>query len=149
MAIHYTNELIFDLPEQFLDKTNHIFSLTHESPSEFNIVINHNPIDKNESLQSYGERMVHELKKALPQFKLLITNYDITIVKHPALKLCYSWTQEGRVLHQTQISFFYDDESGEPHVMQIAGTALNNLSDKWEAVFTKILNSMKLRQASN
>jgi len=145
MPIHHTNELIFDIPDEFIDKTSHIFSLSHDGPSEFNIVITHHPIGLNETLQTYANQMITELKKALPQFQLISNDTEV-IAEQPALKIVYSWFQENQTLYQIQVSFFSVDHLDKRQVIQITATSLNMLSEKWDKVFANILNSIKLRQ---
>ncbi len=145
MALYYTNELTFDLPEPLIDKTHHIFSLTQEGPSEFNLVISRHPIKQGETLPSYGDRLVTEMEKTLPQFELLAKN-DIIVAKHSALKLSYSWVQQGQVLHQIQVSFFYCPIPSQQQIIQITATTLNKFSNEWEQTFVKLLDSVRLRQ---
>jgi len=145
MALHHTNDLIFEIPDKFKDKTNHILSLTDEGPSEFSIVINHHPIGEKESLQSYGDTMITEFQKALPEFTLIDRIIEF-VAQQDSLKLEYSWVQEGQKLHQVQISFFINDTPVKRRILQLTATSINQISSKWQKVLSKILSSMQLRE---
>jgi hypothetical protein len=145
MPLHYTNELIFDLPEPLIDMTHHIFSLTEEGPSEFNIVINQHKIDKDESLQGHGSKLTAEMEKSLPHYQLHARG-NMKVAGQDALWLIYSWAQHGQKLHQVQVNFFYDKEPGQRQVIQITATTLGSFSDEWKQAFETFLASVKLRQ---
>lgn len=144
MPLHYTNELIFDLPEPLIDMTHHIFSLTEEGPSEFNLVINQHKVDQDESLQSYGSKLTEEMKKTLPNYQLL-SHGSTVVAGQDALWLIYSWVQQGQRLHQAQVNFFYERKPGNRQVIQITATALGKFTDEWKQTFETFLAGVKLR----
>lgn len=146
MPRHYTNELIFDLPEPLIDVTHHIFSLTEEGPSEFNLVINHHAIEQDESLQNYGSKLTAEMEKSLPQYQLHASG-SMKVADQDAIWLIYSWVQHSQNLHQAQVNFFLDKEHGKRQVIQITATTLGGFSDKWKQTFETFLAGVKLRQA--
>lgn len=145
MPRHYTNELIFDLPEPLIDKTHHIFSLEEEGPSEFNLVINHHAIEQDESPQGYGSRLMAEMEKSLPRYQLHASG-SMKIADQDALWLIYSWVQNNQKLHQAQANFFLDKGPGKRQVIQITATTLGKFSDEWKQTFETFLSSIKLRQ---
>ena len=145
MAQHYTNELIFDLPDKLIDTTNHIFTLSKDGPSEFNLVISQNQIEPDETLKSYGDKLKAELAKSLPNFKPQAFG-DTEVAGQPALWLTFSWNQQGQKLHQAQVSFIYAKEPKKRQLIQITATSLDKFSDKWKQTFETFLASVKLRQ---
>jgi hypothetical protein len=145
MPQHYTNELIFDLPEQFIDTTHHIFSLTKDGPSEFNMVISQNDIEPDETLQSYGDKLKAELAKSLPNFEPQDFK-DMEVADQDALWLAFSWNQQGQKLHQAQANFIYVKEPEKRQLIQITATSLDTFSDEWKQTFETFLASVKLRQ---
>jgi hypothetical protein len=146
MSLHYTNELVFDLPEPLIDKTHHIFTLTEEGPSEFNLVINHHAIEQDESLQSYGSKLSAEMEKSLPQYQLQSSG-DMKVADQDALWLIYSWVQHNQKLHQAQANFFLDKGPGKRQLIQITATTLGGFTDEWKRTFETFLASVKPRQA--
>jgi len=145
MPQHYTNELVFDLPEPLTDMTHHIFSLTEEGPSEFNVVITHNKIEQEETLQSFGKKLVTEMKKILPHYQLYSSG-SMTVAGQEALWLVYRWIQHGQKLYQAQVSFFQDKEPGQRQIIRITATSIGKFSDEWKQTFEAFLASIKLRQ---
>ncbi|MDD3294758.1 MAG: DcrB-related protein [Geobacteraceae bacterium] len=145
MPQHYTNELIFDLPESLIDKTHHIFTLTEEGPSEFNLVINHHEIEQDESLQNYGSKLTAEMETSLPRYQLHASG-DMKVAGQDALWPIYSWVQNNQKLHQAQVNFFLDKEQGKRQVIQITATTLGGFTDEWKQTFETFLSSVKLRQ---
>jgi len=146
MPLHCTNELIFDLPEPLIDVTHHIFSLTEEGPSEFNLVINHHAIEQDESLQNYGSKLSAEMEKSLPHYRLHASG-NMTVADQDAIWLIYSWVQHSQNLHQAQVNFFLDKGRGKRQVIQITATTIGGFSDKWKLTFETFLAGVTLRQA--
>lgn len=144
MPLHCTNELIFDLPEPLIDVTHHIFSLTEEGPSEFNLVINHHAIEQDESLQNFGSKLTAEMQKSLPQYQLHASG-SMKVADQDALWLIYSWVQHSQKLHQAQANFFLDKGHGKRQVIQITATTLGGFSDEWKQTFETFLAGVKLR----
>lgn len=145
MPRHYTNELVFDLPDPLIDVTHHIFSLAEEGPSEFNLVINHHAIEQDESLQGYGSRLTAEMEKSLPQYQLHASG-SMKVADQDALWLIYSWVQHNQKLHQAQANFFLEKDPGKRQVIQITATTLGRFTDEWKQTFETLLSSVKLRQ---
>jgi hypothetical protein len=144
MAAYYANELVFECPSELKDKTHHIFALSDDGPSVFNVVISRNSIAIEETLQTYGARLIKELQSALPQFRLL--GRDETVVAgERALRLEFRWVMQGTPMRQTQISFFHTLEYDRRQVIQIAGTVTDGLAEPWDQVFENIIASIRLR----
>jgi hypothetical protein len=144
MARYRTNELEFDLPEALEDKTHHIFSLPGEGPSAFSLVISHSPVAPEENIQSYGERLVAELQRSLPQFSLLNQRPGM-IGDHPCWAIDYRWKNQGQWLHQRQANIFYSSDSGKPMVLQMTTTVTGEFTEQWSEMFLDILQSLQFR----
>ncbi len=147
MTLYYTNELVFDLPDQLKDKTFHIFSLSDDGPSEFNLVISRSGIDQDESLESYGIRLKAEMEKALPKFQS-ISSGVIVVAGISCWGMDYRWLNEGQWLHQRQANLFHQHAPGQRQVVQITATALGEFTQHWKDVFSSVLGSIRLRQAT-
>lgn len=146
MATYYTNEFSFDLPDELEDKTHHLFAMGDEGPSPFNVVVTRNPIEEQETLQSYADRLVRELHKALPQFRLA-ARQDLVVAGRAALELRYRWTNQGVTMHQTQVSFFFERAPRKRQVVQITATSTDQKPEVWDAEFHRILASLRLRES--
>ena len=143
---YHANHATFELPAALKDKTVHMFTLKDDGPSEFSVVISHADVQPEEKLAQFGERLVAELKRALPRFELKALN-DRTIDGAPAIELSYSWRNEGNFMHQRQaITLTQGSKPGTSVAMMIAATCLQAFSDEWNAAFDAILDSTKLRR---
>jgi len=143
---YHANHATFDLPAGLKDKTVHMFTLKDDGPSEFSVVISHADVQPEEKLAQFGERLVAELKRALPRFELKTLN-ERTIDGAPAIELAYSWRNEGNFMHQRQaITLTQGNKPGAIVAMMIAATCLKTFSDEWNAAFDAILDSTKLRR---
>lgn len=145
MPTHYTNELKIDLPAELKDKTHHFFSLTDDSPSAFNLVISRYPVDEDETLASYADRMLKELERSLPQFELLARR-EVAVAEQPSLQLDYRWVNQGKSLRQVQTSLFYAAAIGQRRVPQLCATLSPSARfEKWESRLNTMLASVRLR----
>jgi hypothetical protein len=144
--VYLTNELSLELPAGLKDKTHHIFTLTDEGPSPFNIVIARNPVAEDETLESYGNRMVAELQRALPEYRLMERGQTV-VDKEPALRLQYRWLNQGVPMKQTQVSVFHTASPQLRQVIQITATTANDTSAEWDRVFDDVIASTRLRKA--
>jgi hypothetical protein len=145
LAVYYTNELSLELPTGLKDKTHHIFALTDEGPSAFNIVIARNPVTQEETPESYGDRMVTELARALPDYRLM-ERAQILVDHEPALRLRYRWLNQGVWMNQTQVSVFHTVSPELRQVIQITATTTNDRSAEWDRVFDDVIASTRLRK---
>lgn len=145
--MHYhANHASFDLPAQLKDKTMHMFALSENGPSEFNVVISHADAQAGETLDDFSNRLVKELERALPKFQLRGLKQR-TLDGEMAIELAYSWRSEGNFLHQRQaITLVQGAQPGSVQALLIAATCLKPFTDEWNAAFDGILDSTKLRR---
>jgi hypothetical protein len=148
MTTYFTNELSFDLPEALKDKTHHIFSLTDDGPSPFNLVISRHPIGDEDTLESYGRRLTAELQQALPKFDLIGTS-TILVAGQTGWGLEYRWLNQGQWLHQRQATLFHQADSGARLAVQFTATVPGDFSDRWKQEFAAILGSIRLRRPAS
>jgi hypothetical protein len=144
MAQYHTQEFAFELPDGLKDKTHHIFALTDEGPSAFNLVISRNPIADDQTLDSYAERLLTEIKRALPQFRLLGQS-AMLLAGEPALKLEYRWLNQGKVMHQVQHAFFHEQGGTPRQVIQITATVVGEFEEKWRTQLQRLVTSLQWR----
>lgn len=146
MANYHTNELIFDLPEILKDKTHHIFTVSEEGPSPFNLVISKLDVGLEDTLESYGARLAAEVAKALPNFQLIGSGL-IMVAGQPSWGLEYRWQNQGQWLHQRQASLFQYPEPGRKQAIQVTATVAGEFTDEWKQMLSLILGSIRLRQS--
>jgi len=144
MALYHTNELVFDLPASLKDKTHHLFSLSDDGPSPFNLVISRHDVALEETLESYGARLAAEVAKALPKFELKGSGV-IMVAGQPSWGLEYRWQNQGQWLHQRQANVFYQPAADRKQVVQITATVAGEFTDDWKQILADILGSMRLR----
>jgi len=148
MAIYHANDLIFELPAGLKDKTHHVFTVTDEGPSPFNIVISRAMVDPSETIQSYGARLIADLQRSLPRFSL--TSYqEVKVDGSLALRIEYSWNRENISMRQVQFSIFPAVNSVTRKVIQITGTSSGPLSGNWDAAFTTLIATIRLQSSED
>lgn len=147
MAIHYTNELIFDLPAPLIDVTTHIYGLSEDGPSEFNIVINRCSIEKDETLESYGSKLLEDMKNTIPKFHFL-SQGNMEIANQNAIWFIYTMVHEGKRYYQTNVNFLHEKAPGVHQVIQVAATSAGKFTDDRKKKFEDLLDSIKFRHNS-
>lgn len=147
MAVHYTNELIFDLPDNLIDMTNHLFRDTEEGPSEFNLVVSKDKIDPEETLQNYRERLLADMENNFIQLQFE-KDEIMQVAGQEAFLLMYSLNYQGQLLSQAVVNFICDKEDGARQVIQIGATSPGKFTDEWKQAFGRIIADTKLRHVS-
>lgn len=145
MTMHYTNELIFDLPDSLIDVTQHIFTISKDGPSLFSLIINQDTIDQEETLQSYEAKLLPEMENNLSGFKLLYKG-NMNVAKQEAILMTYTFIHEKQSLYQANVMFICDKKPGERQAIQITASSVDSFTDEWKRAFEDILDSVKLRQ---
>ncbi len=102
MAIYFTNEGAFDLPDVgFVDRTVHLFEMTLEDGSDVGFIVCRSKMPAGKSLRELVEAHVtHEAKK-LGGFKVL-EERDVSWAGVPAIEICSRWRSDGKVIYQRQ-----------------------------------------------
>lgn len=144
--MHYhTQHATFELPAQLKDKTMHMFTLNDAGPSEFSVVMSHADAQADDTLTNFTERLLAELGRALPEFRLIVSA-ERTLDGTAAIELAYSWRNESNLMHQRQvITLLPGAQAGEQQALMIAATCLQAFSDEWNSAFEAMLDSLKLR----
>lgn len=146
MPLYYANDFTFEIPASLKDKTHHILASADEGPSDFNIVIARSPIDPTETLDTYAEKLLKELAKALSKYRLLARN-TIEVAKLPALQIDYQWANEGQQLSQRQVSFIWDMPEHGPRLVQITATAQGAFTIEHVETLTNLIATLQLRNS--
>ncbi|NHZ35824.1 DcrB-related protein [Massilia rubra] len=142
---YHADHAIFELPAQLKDKTMHVFTLGDEGPSEFSVVMSHADAQGDDSLVNFANRLVGELGKALPGFRLMST-LELSLDNTPAIELDYRWRSEGIMMHQRQVmAMIPGAESGAVQALLIAATCRSAFTDAWNDAFDEMLDSVRLR----
>lgn len=145
MQDYHTNEFTMGLPAELKDKTHHIFSLVHEGPSQFSLVVARAPVKPLETLADYEARLLPELRRMLSQFEL-VQRSDTRIDGVPALRLEYRWLNQGVALHQFQVVLIHEHLSGHRQLLQLTATLTGGPDVHWQATFEQMLASIRLRR---
>ncbi|OJH38154.1 DcrB-related protein [Cystobacter ferrugineus] len=147
MPLYLTNEVSLQLPDELIDKTINIFSLSDDSPSEFSLVIARDQLQAGERLGNLADKQLRQLSSRLQDFKLLRRD-DVMIDHHPALSADYQWHSQNGLLHQRQITLLTNEQTKNGRVViTITATFKSTPLPYWEEKFTAILKGLQLRKA--
>jgi hypothetical protein len=136
----------FALPEQLKDKTMHLFTLNDNGPSDFTLVVSRAGLGKDDTLQTFSDRIVRELAKTMPRFELK-ERREVVVDGQPAVEIRYSWRSEGVFLQQRQtIVLTLADGPAERQAMSIIGTCPKTFTDAWAHDYEQIIASFRLRR---
>jgi len=97
MSVFYANEFMADVPDDLLDRSVNVFTLTTDGPSELSIVVTRDALRAGEDLVGYVDRQLATLQGRLPQLR--IRRREAAVVgAQPAERLELTWqTPEGAV----------------------------------------------------
>ncbi len=144
------DEASLALPCELKDKTNHLFTISDQGPSPFNLVVSRHEVPTEESLFEVADRISAELKKALPKFQLK-RREECALDGQPAIELFYAWVQKGTVLQQRQTitlvkAWHQADEDPRPQALMISATCANGFTPQWNAMYEQVLASVQIRR---
>ena len=139
---HQTNELSFERPEWLLDQTHHLFTVTPEGPSPFNLVLSRAAVD-DETLDEMVDRIIHDLSAALDGFAAGPREAAV-VGGEPARIFRFQWVQNGQRLYQRQAVVVRDGPGGRV-LHQIAATASEDARQRHVAGFDDLLASLRFR----
>ena len=139
---HQTNELSFERPEWLLDQTHHLFTVTPQGPSPFNVVLSRSAID-DETLDEVTDRIVRDLGSVLEGFAAK-SREALVVGGEPARILQFEWLQNGQRLYQRQAVVVRDGPEGRV-LHQIAATASEDARQRHVAGFAQLLASLEFR----
>lgn len=144
MSTHYTNELICDLPQNMFDATHHMFRVSEDGPSDFNIVISRSKAEKDDCLEDFGSKLIEEMKKTLPKC-IINSNGNMKVADQDAFWFICSTVYEGRRIFQAHVIFFHNKENGVREAIQVSATSLGKFSAEGKQTFENFLASIKFR----
>jgi len=99
--LHRTDAIEFALPLELKDKTAHVFALSDDGPSEFNVVVSHAAASASDTLNGMAERLINDLERALPKFRLE-RRREARIGGSPSVELFFGWNNNGIAMQQRQ-----------------------------------------------
>ncbi|MBC7796092.1 MAG: DUF1795 domain-containing protein [Pyrinomonadaceae bacterium] len=102
MSLYYINEGKFDLPDDWVDRTLHVFAPSDSPDAEWNIVVSRDEKPDGETLEDYVSRQLGEMPKALRQFKVM-RDEETMLDGVPAREVETTWLGENGTLRQRQI----------------------------------------------
>jgi hypothetical protein len=141
---HQTNELSFDRPDWLLDRTHHMFAVSAQGASPFNVVMSRSAIE-DETLDEMADRILRDLGQALDAFAAG-PRETATVAGVPARILQFQWKQNGQRLYQRQAVLVKEGPNGRT-LHQIAATASEDARQRHVAGFNDILASLRFRGA--
>lgn len=139
---HHTNELSFERPDWLIDRTHHMFAVSTDGPSPFNIVLSRTPLGA-ETLDEMVDRILKELAARLDGFAPG-TRETATVAGVPARVLVFQWDQGGQRLYQRQAVLVREGPGGRA-LHQIAATASGDARQAHVAGFADLLASLRFR----
>jgi hypothetical protein len=93
------NDAALDLPEEFTDGTMHLFSTRKDAASKFTFVVSRADMEPGDTVDTFVERLVSQMRKTLPRFEL--RNIQVREIDgENGREIEYVWVSEGTPLHQ-------------------------------------------------
>jgi len=110
MSLYHTNEGRFELPDDWVDRTLHVFAPSNSPDAEWNIVVSRDKLPDGEGLNDYVTRQLGEMPKALRQFKMM-RDEETTLDGVPAREVETTWLGESGTLRQRQVVAVHRDRA--------------------------------------
>lgn len=138
MATYRMNDAMLELPDDWEDKSVHVFASPDSSASPVTLVINKDGLKSGQDLADLAEQRLDELESMLKQFTLL-ERRQIEIAGKTALEAEFKWRSDAGLMHQRQIFLSHLDR-----VLVITITAPRELREQQRAQVDLILSSLRL-----
>lgn len=140
MSLYHINEGTVELPDEWADRTMHIFTPDESENPDWNIVVSRDKLEEGDTLSGYLEKQLAEMPKALPRFRL-ISNEEIAVNDVPAREVISTWVGDGGTVRQKQVVIAKNGKS-----LVFTFTVLERLYQKYEAVLDDFLQTFVLRR---
>jgi hypothetical protein len=139
MSLYHINEGVFELPDDWVDRSMNIFTPDVSDEPEWNIVISRDVLKEDEDLADYMSSQLKEMPKALPRFKL-ISKDEVNINGFDGKKIISNWVGEGGTIRQKQYVFAKNGKS-----LVFTFTVLERLHLQYENILDEFVDSFNFR----
>jgi hypothetical protein len=136
---YHTDELLLDIPDEWVDRTMNLFVSAAGDRVPFNIVVTRDKFTGEELAPFVLERL-KEITKKLPQFKIL-GQRERKVGPLSAMESKLQWPVQGGVMYQHQVYVAYYDE-----VLTFTGSCIVKLGPQCDAYLEQVLSSIKFRK---
>jgi hypothetical protein len=145
MSTYQMNDAALDLPEEFTDGTMHLFSTRKDAASKFTFVVSRADMEPGDTVDTFVERLVSQMRKTLPRFEL--RNIQVREIDgENGREIEYVWVSEGTPLHQRQtVVVMHAPNGASPRAISFIGTCPKMFSPERTAQYTKMVASVKLK----
>lgn len=145
MPEYQMHDAVIDLPEQFKDKTMHLFTADEAGGSTFTFVVSRAPVEADDTVQIFATRLVSEMRKTLPGFEL---NYlhESEVDKVTAREIDYRWMSEGTQLHQRQTVVMSPVSEHDRTAISFIGTTSKGFTRETEKTYLELVASVALKR---
>lgn len=140
MSIYHINEGKFELPDDWVDRTLHVFAPSNSPDAEWNIVISREQLPDGEGLNEYVTRQLGEMPKALRQFKKM-SDEQTTLDGVPAREIETTWLGENGTIRQRQMVAVHNNQA-----VVFTLTVLDHRYSKHKQVLNDILAEFEFRR---
>ncbi len=140
MSIYQINEGKFELSDEWVDRTLHVFAPSNSPDAEWNIVISREELTDDEGLNEYAARQLGEMPKALRQFKKM-SDEETTLDGVPAREVETTWLGEAGTVRQRQMVAVHDKRA-----IVFTLTVLDHRYSKHKQVLDDMLAEFEFRR---
>lgn len=139
MRTYHTDELLFDIPDEWTDRTMNLFVSARGDRVPFNIVITRDKF-ANENLEPFVVERLQEITKKLPKCKVL-GQRPRKVGPLSAMESKIQWPIQGGTMYQRQVYVAYYDQ-----VLTFTGSCILKLGPQCDAYLEQVLSSLKFRK---
>lgn len=145
MPKYQMNDAAIDLPENFTDKTMHLFTVDAAGSSSFTFVVSRAPMEKDDTVDTFVTRLVAEMRKTLPRFELKHLGVR-EVDGETAREVDYQWVSEGSPLHQRQTVVMSPVPGEQRMAISFIGTCPNTFSVEKRKEYDSLIDSVVLKR---
>ncbi|KWK48498.1 hypothetical protein WT81_32320 [Burkholderia stagnalis] len=145
MPEYQMNDAAIELPARFQDKTIHLFTVDAAGASAFTFVVSRAPMEPEDTVDTFAERLVKEMRKTLPRFEL--KRLEVREVDgETAREIDYRWVSDGTPLHQRQTVVMAPAPRQERMAISFIGTCPKAFTPEWSGEYDGLVSSVVLKR---
>ncbi|WP_232457991.1 DcrB-related protein [Burkholderia ubonensis] len=145
MPEYQMNDAAIELPARFQDKTMHLFTVDAAGASGFTFVVSRAPMEPEDTVDTFAERLVKEMRKTLPRFELKRLEVR-EIDGEAAREIDYQWVSDGTQLHQRQTVVMSPMPRKERVAISFIGTCPKAFTPEWSGEYDGLVSSVVLKR---
>lgn len=140
MRTYHTDELLFDIPDEWTDRSMNIFVSAPGERVPFNIVITRDKLTAEDQLAPFVLAKLKEIAKQVPKLSIL-GQRERKIGPLTGLEARVQWAVQGGKMYQHQVYVAYYDE-----VLTFTATSVVKLGPQCDAYLEQLLSTIKFRK---